>query len=76
MNLREPTFACVSSCTGYITCQSSHAEFAARPAQSWLNSEKRLILETGIGGVEMYRTLEGGELAPKVALGKLGLLTP
>ena len=32
--------------------------------------------ETGIGGVKTYRTIEGGELAPKVVLGKLGLLTP
>ena len=33
--------------------------------------------ETGIGGVKTYRTLEGGgELAPKVVLAKLGLLTP
>ena len=32
--------------------------------------------ETGIGGVKTYRTLEGGgELAPKVAPRKLGLLT-
>ena len=28
------------------------------------------------GGVKTYRTLEGGELAPKVVLGRLGLLTP
>ena len=32
--------------------------------------------ETGIGGVKTHRTLEGGELALKVVLAKLGLLTP
>ena len=32
--------------------------------------------ETGIGGVKTYRTLEGGELAPKVAPRRLRLLTP
>ena len=38
---------------------------------------KSKSLETGIGGVKTYRTLEGGgELAPKVAPRKLGLLTP
>ena len=35
-----------------------------------------IILETGIGGVKTYRTLEGGELAPKVAPRRLGVLTP
>ena len=34
------------------------------------------LSETGIGGVKTYRTLEGGELAPKVAPRRLGLLTP
>ena len=44
-------------------------------------SEKHRLENTvwnpwGLGGVQTYRTLEGGgELAPKVVLGKLALLT-
>ena len=32
--------------------------------------------ETGIGGVKTYRTVEGGELAPKAAPRRLGLWAP
>ena len=40
------------------------------------NGQQATKSGTGIGGVKTYRTLEGGELAPKVAPRKLGLLTP
>ena len=46
---------------------------ARRKTQKSANEHKP---ETGIGGVKTYRTLDGGELAPKVAPPKLGLLTP